>query len=90
MTKPKKMFKAIQGITSALIKSGLSEDQRFPCLKNDGISIILEHEGFEDISKALKNIDYKDIFHHLEKHRQYNIKFLDGGLLQLLDRKSVV
>jgi len=72
--------KQINDITSNLIAIGLSVEQNFPSI-NDGSIYI---SGNKDLSIALKNISYKEIYQILEKDKNYNIKMIDGALIQLM------
>lgn len=75
---------AIRKITGDLIAVGLSEHQNYPKKTNTRGGISVEYSGFNDISIALRNTPYEDIYNTLESSKQYNIKLLDGGLLHLL------
>lgn len=75
-----KIYNQINDITSKLILAGLSIEQNFPSLKDENIYI----SGKHDLSIALKNIDYKEIYNVLEKEKNYNIKMIDGALIQLM------
>lgn len=74
------IIKQINDITSKLIEVGLSVQQNFPSLKDESIYI----SGNHDLSVALKNIPYQDIYEVLEKEKNYNIKMIDGALIQLM------
>lgn len=75
-----KIVKQINDITSKLIQVGLSVEQNFPSLKDESIYI----SGNHDLSIALKNIPYQEIYEILEKEKNYNIKMIDGALIQLM------
>ncbi|MEZ8665232.1 DUF2290 domain-containing protein [Vibrio splendidus] len=84
---------AIIKITGDLINIGLSEHQNFPKKKRISTGTSIEFSGFNDISIALKNTSYEDIYNTLEESKQYNIKLIDGGLLQFLylfDRRGKI
>jgi hypothetical protein len=70
----------INKITSKLIELNLSSNQQFPSEK-DGIIYI---SGNPDLSIALKNISYSEIYDTLNKDKNYNIKMIDGALIQLM------
>lgn len=70
----------IQQITSKLIAVSLSEEQNFPSERDGHIYI----SGNHDISIALKNIPYIDIYKNLDEHKNYNIRMIDGALIQLM------
>ena len=80
MMMKQKIIKQIENITSSLIKVGLSVEQNFPSSQNGSIYI----NGKQDLSIALKNISYKEIYTVLEKDKNYNIKMIDGALIQLM------
>lgn len=75
---------AIMGITRHLIESGICDDQNFPSERIAKTQKEVVYNGFNDISIALKNVEYHDIYNYLEKNRQFNFKLIDGGLIQLL------
>lgn len=74
------IYKQIQEITSKLISLNLSVEQNFPCNQQGKIS----YSGCQDISIALKNIAYEEIYKTLENSKNYNIKMIDGALIHLL------
>jgi hypothetical protein len=79
MTK-KQILKQINSVTSCLIEVNLSEEQNFPAEKNGSIYI----SGHHDMSVSLRNISYSDIYDILSNGRNYNIKLIDGALIQML------
>lgn len=81
---PEMVMKAINNITSELIKYGLSDSQNYPSKIENHREIEIRYSGFSDVSIALKNVDYKNIYDYLDAQRQFNIKMIDGGLIQLL------
>lgn len=74
------VFLQISKLTSTLIKLGLSIEQNFPS-EVDGLIYI---GGNKSLSIALKNISYQDIYNILEKEKNYNIKMIDGALIQMM------
>jgi hypothetical protein len=70
----------INEITSKLIEIGLSAQQNFPSNHKGCIT----YSGMQDISIAMKNIAYEEIYKNLEESKNYNIKMLDGALIQML------
>jgi len=70
----------INTITSNLIRVGLSVEQNFPSVKDNSVYI----SGNKDLSIALKNISYQEIYHELDKEKNYNIKMIDGALIQFM------
>jgi len=80
MPKANVIYNQITKITSTLINCNLSVSQNFPSNQQGNIS----YSGIEDISIAMKNIAYEDIYKKLEETKNYNIKMLDGALIQML------
>lgn len=74
------ILKQINKITSQLIAVNLSQDQNFPCDNNGSIYI----SGNHDLSIALRNVPYSDIYLLLDKEKNYNIKMIDGALIQIM------
>lgn len=74
------VFKQIEKITAKLIEIGLSAQQNFPSNKDGCIA----YTGMQDVSIAMKNIAYEEIYKNLEESKNYNIKMLDGALIQML------
>lgn len=64
--------------------SGICDDQNFAAEINTNTETQVNYSGFSDVSIALKNVEYEDIYEHMSSNRQFNFKFLDGGLVQLL------
>jgi len=74
------IFKQIEKITAKLIEIGLSAEQNFPSNQFGCIS----YSGMQDVSIAMKNIAYEEIYKKLEETKNYNVKMLDGALIQML------
>lgn len=80
MLNPVIIFRQIEKITAKLIEIGLSAEQNFPSNQFGRIAYL----GMQDISIAMKNIAYEEIYKKLEETKNYNIKMLDGALIQML------
>jgi hypothetical protein len=74
------IFNQIKQITSKLIELELSVQQNFP-LNHEGS---IAYSGMQGISIAMKNIAYEEIYKNLDESKNYNIKMLDGALIQML------
>ncbi len=85
MKKINDVFKEVRNITQELIRCGLAEEFNFPVVK--GTDVIWT--GYTDISFYLKNMDYVTIYSEMEKQRNYNFKFPDGGIVQLMYRYNL-
>jgi hypothetical protein len=87
MTDHQDIIKQIKTITAKLINTSMAADQNFPACNSTGRnSYDISHDGMKDISIALKKIEYLQIYKELVKERNYNIKMIDGALLQFLYR----
>jgi hypothetical protein len=80
MLSPVIILNQIKQITAKLIQLGLSVQQNFPSHQDGRIA----YTDIEDISIAMKNIAYDDIYKELDKAKNYNIKMIDGALIQML------
>lgn len=74
------IFRQIEKITAKLIEIGLSAQQNFPSNQYGHIA----YSGMQDVSIAMKNIAYEEIYKKLEETKNYNVKMLDGALIQML------
>lgn len=74
------VLKQIKDITSKLTLVGISDAFNFPCEKDGNIGIT----GKPDLSISLKNIPYIDAYNSLNKTKSYNLKMIDGALIQMI------
>ncbi|MFC3355515.1 DUF2290 domain-containing protein [Sphingobacterium zeae] len=77
----KEYLKQINELTSLMIGHSLSVAQNYPALnENTGILYI----AGEDLNLSIpqKNISFKEIYEVLDNESNYNIKLIDGGLVQ--------
>lgn len=79
MSKKDIVLLQIRDITSKLTLHSLSDAFNFPCEKDGNIGI----SGKPDLSASLKNIPYNDAYHSLNNSKSYNIKMIDGALIQM-------
>lgn len=86
------IYLQVNKITSNLIELGLCMDQNFPSIKNLSSSIkevnIGVAESSHNSSIFLKNISYSDMYYELCRLRMFNIKMIDGVLIQMQYRFS--
>ena len=75
----------INALTGWLIEQQFSDDQNFafPRELPDG-SMEVVFEGSRYVSAAMKNRTYVEIYNEFTVERVYNVKMLDGGLIQML------
>lgn len=71
----------IDKITSELMLYSLCDEQNYPIISNNIISF---ENARGNLSKALKNVPYSDIYNELNKNKAFNIKMLDGALILML------
>ncbi len=79
------IYNQVNVITQKLISVNLSAKQKFPscnCIGKNSYEI--SYSGMQDLSIAFKNIEYKEIYQELDEGENYNIKMIDGALIQLL------
>jgi hypothetical protein len=79
------IYQQINILTQKLISVGLSIQQKPPsCVPTGRNSYEISYSGMQDLSIVLKNIEYTEVYKELDKNKNYNIKMIDGALLQLL------
>ncbi len=76
MTNYRYIYQQIQIITQKLILVGLSSQQNEPTLRGKSE---ITYAGMKNISIALKDVEYIEIYKELDKNRNYNIKMIDGA-----------
>lgn len=85
MTDYRNIYNQISSITRNLISVGLSVEQKFPSCNSTGRnSYAIAYPGMQDLSVVLRNVGYVDVYQELDSSENYNIKMIDGALLQLL------
>lgn len=82
----KDLKKEINSVTAVLVQEGLCDEQNFPAEKKDAKTGVTELcvSGDVSFSAAMRNISYEDAYNEIDESNSYNIKMLDGGLIQLL------
>ncbi|WP_200906723.1 DUF2290 domain-containing protein [Cobetia sp. UCD-24C] len=83
---PVELKKEVDQLISCLIESALCDDSNFTSLREAGGSSEVTFLGAEYISIALGESPYCDIYNELAENRSYNVKFIDGALLQMMYR----
>lgn len=75
----------INELASKLIELGLSDDQNVALLKKTAkAEIKIGFPGESAISIALKDRDYEEVYQELVEARAYNMKLLDGAMVQMM------
>lgn len=79
------VYSQINTITQKLIAVGLSVKQKFPSCKSIGRdSYEIAYSGMQDLSVVLRNVEYAEVYQELDASGNYNVKMVDGALIQLL------
>ena len=81
---PGETQKQILDLTVKLVELGLCDEQNFPAIQMRGAEASISVSGSPNFSIALKNVEYKKIYEELDRSRSFNMRMLDGGLVQLL------
>lgn len=84
---PRTVKNDVEGLLASLIERGIADDQNFPILRQvsaEGWEV--SFQGAEHVAIAMGDIDYGDIHRELFDKRSYNVKLIDGGLLQMMYR----
>ena len=74
----------INDIVLYMMDTGLSDDQNFPVLDDRERPLLrVSFPGAEHVGIALRNRPYEEIYRDLADSRAFNIKMLDGALVQM-------
>lgn len=77
----KTYYSQIRHITAKLIEYSLSIDQNYPSYdKKTGLLYITGNDL--NLSVSMKNISYPEIYKIISEERNFNVKLIDGGILQ--------
>ncbi len=85
MLSPNLIHQQVQTLTADLIGMSLCTDQRFPVMHQyfkDLVEITFGKES--NLSIVLKSRPYRELYCELERNRSYNLKMLDGAILQMM------
>ena len=77
--------KQINELIKYLVEESLTNAQYFAFqrLSRDGFSEVT-FQNAEHLSIALKNLPYEEVYKHLVQREAYNVKMLDGALIQMM------
>ena len=85
MPSPGQIEKQINDLIAYLVKVSLADDQCFAFQRPNGDSLVqVTFVGSEHISVAMRNLPYDEIYWNLVRERAYNVKMLDGALVQMM------
>ena len=89
MPAPNDIRQQINAVIGYLVEAGLADDQRPAFQRQRGNGLVeVTFEGAENVSIALKNQAYDEIYQHLTRTRAYNVRMPDGALIQMMYRYS--
>ncbi len=83
---PKDIKEDIDGLISELIGKGVCDDSNFSAIRSAGSKADITFSGSEHVSIALGDIEYAEIYRELADKRSYNMRLVDGALLQMMYR----
>lgn len=85
MLTPHQLEKQINGLIKYLVEVGLADDQGFAFQRTGRDNLVqVTFDKAENVSIALKNRSYSEIYQHLKLVGAFNAKMLDGGLIQMM------
>lgn len=72
-------------IISHLVGDGISTYQQYPVIKEHPNCVKkLEWNSIINLSISLRNLEYESIYSEIDKNKDYNIKLIDGNIIQML------
>lgn len=74
------IYSEINTITNVLVENSFTLDQNWPVRKENKIVF----NNFKNTAFTLKDNSYIELYSELIKNREYNLKFIDGSLVQML------
>ncbi|MYB40363.1 DUF2290 domain-containing protein [Candidatus Saccharibacteria bacterium] len=84
MPSPNATRTQIEEIVLYMMDTGLSDDQNFPHLDSRASPLVrVSFPGAEYIGDALRDRPYEEIYRDLAESRAFNLKMLDGALVQM-------
>ncbi len=81
---PRQIEGQINGIIRFAVQVGLADDQNFAFIRRRGHFVEVTFENDSYVAIAMKNIPYSEIYDSLVRERSFNLKMLDGALIQLM------
>lgn len=85
MPLPSVIFQQIKRLVLYLVYTGIASDQNLPFQRTGhGNKTEITFHGAEHVSVAIKDKFYSEIYDHLLRERAYNVKMIDGAMLQMM------
>jgi hypothetical protein len=82
--RPRQIKSELDALLATLIERGIGDDTNFSILRQSGKAWEVTFTGAEHVAIAMNDVEYSEIYGELEEKRSYNVKLIDGGLLQLM------
>lgn len=83
----KQVHQQIEHLTADLVGLSLCDRQNFPSSRDLGQGVCEVGIGERvNVSYALKNVHYRDIYTELNRTQTYNVRMLDGALIHMMYR----
>lgn len=83
---PKNIKDDIDGLISKLILKGVCDDSNFSAIRTYGSTVEVTFRGSEHVTIALGDIEYTKIYQELAEKRSFNMRLVDGALIQMMYR----
>lgn len=85
MATAKQVEQQINDLIKYLVEIGLASAQHF-AFQRPGRSKVVEvtFGGSRHVSSSLRNRDYNEIYEDLVRERAYNVRMIDGALIQMM------
>lgn len=82
---PQETLEDIMMTIRLAIEAGLSDQQRYPAMRKTGRDdYVIYIQDSPDLSASMKDRSYEDIYDDLDKGGAYNLRMIDGALVQML------
>ena len=85
MPTPNQIEKQINELIKYLVETGLADDQQFAFQRSGRDNLVqVTFDKAEQVSIALRDRSYSQIYQNLTQERAYNVKMPDGALIQMM------
>lgn len=84
MTTPNQIVRHINELIICLVDISLADDQSLAFQRSGKDIVQVTFKGAEHVSIALKDRHYEEIYQDLKQARAYNLRMLDGALIQMM------
>ncbi len=87
MASPADVYKQVQTLTADLVGISLCNNQNYPSMESyPGGYVKISFANTDNLSVVLKNRPYAEIYHELNRDNAYNLRMVDGALIQMMYR----